>query len=218
MDLLITVVTLVVAVYAIIPRERQLSLTLRLGTFDWFWVLYLLLFALTIYLSFYQFFEIHGWAPASCNWPTGITPANCIPLLLLLGLGGLWLRIKFSRLSLRHIGKFRDLAQDLLWAGSHAELLALIQDNIKEFSRIYNREFWHSRLRSRLLARVSPRFETFIFAVESGKDVKFLNPFLTRLARPLIRVLPSHEREQQAAAETARGIFLGACPRITDCS
>jgi hypothetical protein len=208
MELLITVVTLVVAVYAIVPRERQLSLTLRLGTFDWFWVLYLLLFAFTIYLSFYQFFEIQGWAPASRNWPTGITPANCIPLLLLLGLGGLWLRIKFSRLSLRHIGKFRDLAQDLLWAGSHAELLALIQDNIKEFSRIYHRGFWHSRLRSRLLARVSPRFETFILAAETGKDVKLLNPFLTRLARSLIRVLPAHEREQQAAAETARGILL----------
>ena len=208
MDLLITVVTLVVAVYAIIPRERQLSLTLKLGTFDWFWLVYLLLFFCTIYLSFYPFFESRGWAPASCNWPTGITPANCIPLLLLVGLGGLWLRIKFSRLSLRHIWKFSDLAQDLLWAGSHAELLALFQNNVKEFFRIYYCDFWPTRLRSRLLARVSPRFETFIFAVETGKDVKLLNPFLARLARPLIRVLPAREREQQAAAETARGIFL----------
>ena len=36
MDLLITILTLLVAVYAVIPRERRLDLRIRLDSLDWF--------------------------------------------------------------------------------------------------------------------------------------------------------------------------------------
>lgn len=163
---------------------------------------------LTAYLTYYSFFEIRGWAPPLKGWPSGLSPSNSIPLLLLLGLLGLWLRIRYSKLSLRHISKFRELAQNLLWAGSHFELLTLVDENMAAFSKIYRRDFWCARLRSALLSRASPRFEDFILAIAEKTEVKHLNPVVARFLRPLIRILPAYDTEQQAAVEAAHTVFL----------
>jgi hypothetical protein len=206
MDLLITVLSLVVAVYAVTPRERQLALTLKLGTFDWIWVVCAVLFLCTLYLSFYPVFEARGWAMRSDQWPAGLTPDKCVGLVLLAGLGALWLRIRFARLSPKGIKKFAELAQDLLWMPSTAELLALLQDNVHEFFRIYNRDYWSARLRSRFIQPLD--IDQLLCVLEDGQEPRALSPLLFSLARPFIELLHTYDEEQKVAAETARIVFL----------
>ena len=58
MDLLITIITLLVAVYAVIPRERQLDLQLRISALDRFLIAAGLIAVL--YLEFNEFCSARG--------------------------------------------------------------------------------------------------------------------------------------------------------------
>jgi hypothetical protein len=70
MELLITVAALFAAIYAAVPRDRQLNLLLRIGVFDWTVVLCASL--LVLYLEFNEFCSVKGWV-LSRPWPKGIT-------------------------------------------------------------------------------------------------------------------------------------------------
>jgi len=59
MDLLLTVLALLAAVYALVPRDRQLDLRLRIGITDW--IVIGLGFLAVFYLEFYEFFLTRGW-------------------------------------------------------------------------------------------------------------------------------------------------------------
>ena len=205
MELLFTILSLIVAVYAVTPREGQLSLRLRLKTLDW--VFLGLIFLGTLHLSYYPFFEAHGLAIATKSWPTGLAPDKSVSLLLVFASIALFLRIKFNRLSPGQIWKFAELAQDLLWNGSAAELLALIDKNADAFFRILNQDYWHARLRSRFAPPVT--FEALVHRLEAEKEIQSdYPPYLTPLVRCFIRLLPSHDKEQQEAAEMARTVLI----------
>ena len=81
MGLAVTILSLLVAIYAVTPRERQLELRFRFGGFERS-VLLIGVFAL-VYLEYYELFAGQGWAPSSGTWPRGITPANVKPLVIL---------------------------------------------------------------------------------------------------------------------------------------
>ena len=85
MELLITVLGLLAAIYAIVSRERQLDLRLRIGIFARLIVFLGLLVVLC--LEFYEFLHARiSWVPAETSWPPGITPKNATYLVILLGL------------------------------------------------------------------------------------------------------------------------------------
>jgi hypothetical protein len=219
MELLITVVSLAVAIYAVTPRERQLSLMLKLGAFGSFWIFAAVFFLATFYLSFYEFFEAHGTAAHSTAWPTGITPTRCVPLVLLAGMCVLWIRIKYTRLSVRHIRRFHKLAGEMLWNGAHAELLALFQDHIRELFAIAHSDFRLSKLRRRIVSHLSPKFEDLIASLDpeiraigpngiAPGGPKPLNWALRFFAKPLLRVLPTYDAEALDASEIIRTVLL----------
>ena len=62
MDLLITVLTLIAAVLAITPRERQLDIRVRVRNFDWLVIITsaLLVIGLGSFVSFVSFVEFSG--------------------------------------------------------------------------------------------------------------------------------------------------------------
>ena len=219
MELLITVVSLAVAIYAVTPRERQLNLLLKLGAFGWFWVLAILLFLCTLYLSYYEFFETHGLAQPSCAWPTGVTPAKCVPMILLVGLGILWIRLKYTRLSRGHIRRFHTLAEEMVWSGAHVELLALLQSYVNELFSIAHADFPLARLRSRIESQVSPSFEDLTLSLSPKVEAprpgrvreaknKPLNFLFRRLGKPLLKVLPTYDAEAQDASQIIRTVLL----------
>jgi hypothetical protein len=219
MELFITVLTLLAAIYAVVPRERQLDLRLRIRTFDW--VIFAFGSLVILYLEFFAFCEARGWVITSRQWPEGITPQNTIYLVLLGMTIILALRVKFAKLTPKNIFKFRELVLELYWSKSYAELFAIIQKHIQQLVRIQNDDFAFARIRRHLTPSVRFILKGFDFtssvgnpkkvgakqrAIEKAYRVLRLRP----LSTVLLHVLPDHGREQNAAQELMRSVFFSA--------
>jgi hypothetical protein len=83
MDLLITVAGLLVAIYAVVPRDRQLDLRLRLGSIDW--VVLVIGSLAVLYLQFYRFFQIRRLGIPQQYHPRGLA-AHEAPYLVILAM------------------------------------------------------------------------------------------------------------------------------------
>lgn len=79
MDLLIAVLTLFAAIYALVPRGRQLDIQVRVGVLDV--VIASIASIFILYLEFNEFCSSKGWVLRQ-PWPTGITPKNTSYLVL----------------------------------------------------------------------------------------------------------------------------------------
>ena len=204
MDLLITAVALLVAVYAILPRERRLDLGLRFGALDI--VLCVAGCAFVGYLDLYSFFKAHGLVPILPNWTVGLSPTEVIHVVLAVLLLTLALRTRFARLSTHKIYKFQELAEELLWSQSYVELLALLQVHIRKFFRIYRGDFWTRSLRERWLPNFS--LESFVLAVDRGERPTAGRTIVGRIVRPLVSRFPDYKAQSSIAANTARAVLL----------
>jgi hypothetical protein len=143
-----------------------------------------------------------------------LTPANVKLLLVLFIAVFLGLRVRYARLSRRRIRSFAELCQELLWAESYPELLALLQRNLKECFRIYRADYWLSAFRQRLASRAYPRFELFVRELDDPSPAKPASRIPDWLSRPLIRWLPTYSSEQDAAAQVVQGVLMA--PRFIE--
>jgi hypothetical protein len=112
---------------------------------------------------------------------------------------------RYGSLVPRQIHKFSELAQDLLWMGSMADLVALIDKNIDGFFDILNQNYWHKRLRNWLVPPVS--FEWIVARLERSPR-KEPNPRFLRARRQIAKLLPDYSEEEKAAAELANIVLL----------
>lgn len=223
MDLLITILTLLAAVYAVVPRDRQLDLNLRLGSIEW--SILGVGFVAVIYLEFYDFVAAHGWVLKE-PWLPGITPRNSIYLVILVVTVVLWIRLRFfAHLTMARVNKFRELVEELFWSERYGELLTLLQRHLKELLRIYHLDFWRPRIRTWLesfatFPKLDPKlFQELLEAVKvapgvpgkSSRGKSLLDRplrLLPRLAPYVVRLMPSYEKSEQTARDIVRGIFL----------
>jgi len=211
-ELLVTVASLLIALYAVIPRERQMELHFRTGLIEWCAVLFG--FILILYLEYYALCVAHGWAPDPAKWPHGLTPNNLKPLFVVFLAVFLAFRVRLARLSRRRIGKFAELCQELNWRDLHPELLALLERNSKEFFRIYRADYKLPVLRRRLASRVLPTFEDTILRMDALRTTgteaprTFADRIPDQIARQLIRLLPTYASEQKVAAELVERVLM----------
>ncbi|HET6840745.1 MAG TPA: hypothetical protein VFK06_03540 [Candidatus Angelobacter sp.] len=209
MELLLTVLALTVALYAVVPRERQLDLQLRVRSLDWlvFWVGFFTI----VYLQFFDFIKAHGLAPKSFHWPDGITPQNTIYFAMLVVVGFVAVRIKLAHLTRHNIDKFRELSLELFWNRSYAELFVIIQKHLKDLFRLYDSDFALSRFRARLVP--STTFEEFLLTqATKPKHKGRLNSHWLISFRPLnhilLRILPEYSESQNTTRELVRAVFF----------
>jgi hypothetical protein len=172
MDLLITMLTLVAAVYAVTPRERQLDLSLRIGLVER--SILVAGFLGVMYLEFYDFVLVRGWV-FKRPWLIGINPRNSIYLVMLAVAVVLWVRLKFfTRLTPGNINRFRDLVEELLWSERYGELSTLLQPHLKELFKLYHSDFLLFRIRKSLESLTTwPRLDPQLFQelLESVKGI-----------------------------------------------
>src|ERR1051325_4687683 len=147
MQLTIAVISVLVAVYKAMPRERQLDLALKMRILDWCVAGFG--FLVILYLEFYDFLEFHHLAFKKSLWPHSVEPRNITPLILMACVLWLVVRTNKSHLSPRKIFKFQDLGGKLLWDGNYAELLALLDRNATRLFKIANSESRLVKLRVR---------------------------------------------------------------------
>ena len=221
MELLLTVLTLLAAIYAIVPRERQLDLQLRIGVASR--IVFLFGCSLILCLEFYEFLEAQiRWLPEPSRWPTGITPKNAIYLVMLVFAAAFWFMVRFTHLTKGRILKFRELIEELYWTESYGELFAMLQKHLTELFRIYNSDFVLSRLRQRLTSLRTPTVEDFdrfikeldlpapasATALRKRTRRRFFDHALRPVAPAIRRFLPEYDQAKQTARELVRGIFL----------
>ncbi len=220
MELLLTVIALIAAIYAIVPRDRQLDLLLRIKFFDW--SLLIFTFLLVLYLEFNEFCSVRGWVLPR-PWPQGVTPQNTIYLVIASSTVIFIVRLRFSRLSHNKIGRFRELFERLYWDESYGELFAILENNIDSLFKLAQPD-WSDRLRSALnRARGTISFEETIRLLDqatasAGSDEsdglrrRLIKKVKKWAARPLLLYLPDHRESQQAAKELFGGFLLSpAC-------
>jgi hypothetical protein len=223
MDLLITVLTLVAAVLAITPRERQLDVRVRVRKFDWLLIIASVL--LVIALEFYEFLQAHySWLPPKELWWKGITPKNATYLVVLCAAAILGIRLRWAKLTRTKMQTFRDLIEELYWNENYSELFALLQAHLKDLFRIYRGDFLIPRLQARLnpmrplhvsLAMVNElREATGLPALARNRNSRLRNlydrvrPTLSFLGWRIVRRLPANNEASDFAREIVRGIFL----------
>jgi hypothetical protein len=222
-DLLITVLTLLAAVLAVTPRERQLDIRVRVRKFDWFVVAVSIVLVLA--LEFYEFLQLHcSWLPPKESWWKGITPGNATYLVVLCAAVIVGIRLRRAKLTPGKMLTFRDLVEELYWNGSYSELFALLQTHLKSLFRIYSADYFLPRLRAKLDPTAS--FHASLSVVNDLRAATGI-PVLARSAPPflrrafsgivsdakywgwrLIRMFPANDAAQLSAREIVRGIFL----------
>jgi hypothetical protein len=221
MDLLITVLTLLAAVLAVTPRERQLDIRVRVRKFDYFVIAVSIVLVLAF--EFYEFLQMHiSWLPPKESWWKGITPGNATYLVVLCAAAILGIRLQWAKLTPGKMLTFRDLVEELYWNGSYSELFALLQTHLKSLFKIYAADYVLPRLR----ARLNPIPSFSLAVVNELREARGM-PVLARSAPPflrrtfsgvgsyakywgwrLIRVLPTSDAARVSAREIVRGIFL----------
>jgi hypothetical protein len=220
MELVLTVLGLLVAVYAVVPRERRLDLRLRISTLER--AIILVGFLAIVYLEFDTFFLVHGLNLIPRPWPEGITSKNAAYLITIAIATMVGFRIRYARLTKRQIYRFQELVEELYWSERYGELIALLQRHLKAFFRIYGSESALARLRRRidLLSRGMPldlqAFPPNVNGIETSDVIlRSRTPISERVLRgfvqwapAIVNALPTYDREQQTARDIARAVFL----------
>jgi hypothetical protein len=149
-SVLITILGLIAAVWAIVPSNTRLRFRLCMSWFDWGIAIGVLL--LIHYLVFELFFRSIGIYYTFGPWKWGLDKGSAVYLLLLgLGLYVLF-RAQAPKLATGKIGTFEALANTLLLTKRYEELFALIEPHLFKLFDFTN----HRPLLARLVTKVCP--------------------------------------------------------------
>lgn len=164
-DSFIQIAALIIAIYALVPRVRQLELRIRIGV--WESVAGITYLLSIIYLLFYDTFLKIGVAP---KWPfkdtLDITPAIAtFPVTVLFLVFFIW-RLQTRIIPRKSIFKFQELAEEFLQRGEYSELTSLLDRYWESLLKIYYGPSFLYRLKKRL--------EKFIFILSPEKDMERL--------------------------------------------
>ena len=133
---IITIIGLAVAIYAIIPRERRLDLSLRISKGDW--IIILLGLVIVHYIIFFPILKELDLVFDIGSWRFGFNEKNTTYLIfLLLGLYVLF-RAKTAKVKRSNIGAVSDLFEELLLDKKYGELALLVEQHIIKISELKN--------------------------------------------------------------------------------
>lgn len=207
---LLTILSLIVAVYAIIPPERKLDFRLRLNWLDW--TIILIAVFLIHYISFFPVFKSLDIAPELGYWRWGFDPSNTSYLIILFTTIIVFLRSRRAPFRRTKIDLFRRLSERLLQEAKYSDLLFLLQHHHKGLFRIYSGNLFLPHLRKKLTTPPKININKFLQKVEMleseprlpSKIKEQLLSFRTRLAS----IVPSGEKDAKIAHDIVRRVFL----------
>ena len=202
MALLITVLSLLVAVYRALPGERRLDLRLRFGLLDG--VIAMSGVAVVAYLDMYTFFKAHGLTLTPPMWTVGLTTDQLARVVLLALLVLLGLRGQFARLTTKRMHRFQQLADELLWSQGYLELLLSLETHLGRLFAIYHANGWLQRLKRRYAPQ---RTLQYWMDLANRPPQTIFDRVLAKVCSPMLALIPEHADEQVAARQTAQNIL-----------
>ncbi len=170
---------LIVAIYTLVSRARQLELGIRIGA--WEKIVGIIYLLVIIYLLFYDTFLKLGIAP---KWPfedtLAITPPILSFLITIFFLLFFWWRFQTRTIPRKSIYKFQELAEEFLQREEYSELISLLDRYWESLLEVSVRLSFFTRLRS--------KFEKLVLLLSPEKDMKI---FLEKLNSDKLQVLIS---------------------------
>lgn len=201
---LLTVLGLVVAVWALLPDERRLDFRLRLS----WWDRSIVVLALVVVhvLSYQSVWDQLGGPALFGPWKWGFNAENTSYLILLAATVYVWWRSRSAGLRSSKITLFREQAERLLYERKYTQLVFVLEAHFAALVRAYEGDHMLPRLRRFLLAAPMPGLT---IDASGNLDVVATRPRLwRRLIAPLARPLPTGEDREDAAHDVLRRVLL----------
>ena len=231
-DSLIQIIALIIAIYALVPRVRQLELRIKVGVFEL--VLGFVYFAFVLYLLFYDVFLYVGLAPKwTLDTIMGVTPSMASFPITLSFILFLWWRVRSNVLPRKSIYKFRELAEELLQRGEYSELISLLDRYWNSLIKIEHNQYFIQKIKNnveKFLTKSSPErtLRDLLMSLSNDElndlenDLKslrieennlktklktFFHHIFSSVAQLFLKILPNYELTSDVAGELIRTIF-----------
>lgn len=202
LDSLITVISLLVAVYAVVPRVRKLEFRLKFGFFGWLLITTAL--GLILYLQFYQTFRVLGLTPELNLARWRLTTNNFSFLVLVSCAISVFTYLSLQKLSRRRVFKFREFVSELARERRYAELFSLVERNLSSLDRIYHARFFLSKIRA-YLDKESSQYPLIFTLTQRELPQSSLRGKLSeakmRMFGAMRYAFPTYQKERDAAGE-----------------
>lgn len=217
LETLVAIIALLCAVYAVIPRARRLEIRFRLHATDWLLIV-ILLIAVHVML-FYPLLQEIRLVP---KWPfSPLTPAQSAYFLVLIVGLLLFIRVSRARLLRRQIFALQSLVEELIQSNNFAELLALLEKNLRQISKIQRQDFHLLRIKRHLIkVRTKPddlNWEDVIARYRVGQSTEgiqerpkrqHLRKLIQSVLWVFVRFVPEHSEHATAAQWLMRRVML----------
>ena len=184
---LLTIMGIVAAAWAIIPRTRLLQISLNLSWIDWALTGFALLLAnyLTfepLLSSFNLYYSIGPWLP-------GLDSESATYLIFLAWLAYAYLRSRFGRLPRSNTKKFKELVDRLIATKQYDELSLIIENQLDKIIQISDEIYAQNTIQNiknnndltNHLSLVHPNICLKLIKVDSVTPTDFSNRFIESL-------------------------------------
>jgi hypothetical protein len=135
---LLTVLTILLAVYAILPKTKILDIRLRLSLLDWIiiWVTLILL----LYLQFYNVFASIGLTPKYNLNRYNLNPNNFSFIVVLLLGFYLFIKTRFAQLAARKLDDLKFLFEQSCYIKEFSQMVGLLDKHYNILVKYYAQE------------------------------------------------------------------------------
>jgi len=199
---LFTVLSVIIAIYALFPTERRLDILLRLGKFDWFLIILTLLWV--HFLTFYPIFEGLGIIPSMSILLWGFNMGLASYLMILCSSLIIFIRSTHAVVNRSNIGKFQELTERLLMEKKYSDLLFLLEHHYLGLIKTYHSDYYLPRLRERLLIPINT-----IYIESNGKIITRRILQITNLIKEKFAyLLPNSKKEAKKAQDILSRVLL----------
>lgn len=149
---LLSIMGVVVAVWAIIPQASRLRFRFCMTRLDW--GIGGGIFFLANYLTFSPVLEHAGLYYSFGPWLWGFNSASAVYLLFLTAIIYFCLRLRFPVLSKNKIGVFYELVENLLLSNHYDELILLVEPQLPKLIRLSESSPWVAEQSERIRLRI----------------------------------------------------------------
>jgi len=190
-DSVLMFLTLLAAVYTILPEYRRRELKFRIGLGDIVIIAFSILFV--HYLLFFDVFKSIGLTPELRLHRHGLTTKNISYLATLLATCFVIINISRFRLNRNKIFSFKNLVSELIEEGRYSDLVKIIYGRGQAINKIVKSDYCLSNLRKKWQKRSLWEVVLDQKEGESKKESEILNKFA--------ELLPTYKRHADAAKE-----------------
>lgn len=198
---ILTIMGLVVAVYAILPKENKLTLSFKLSKLDW--AVILLSAVIALYIFIYPIIKESGWAISFGTWKWGFNENNTTFLVFLCLAIYIFIRVKYAGITSSNIKKFSELFEQLFFEKKYSELAILTEDHFEDLIKVED----HEPLRNRLARKIRPLNAWDKFPDKDSENFSKFSPAFSKSREAFSSFLSKKDSSSEIASSITRRVL-----------